>query len=417
MTGIIVLTLALSFLYNKSIKDEFDTQIHLLSSSLMSEKKRFLRNAVERTIRYIEFERMHAKIEYAGSGKTDEQIEDICLERIVGTIRGMRLIDDGYIWINQIENYEGGDNYAIRRVHPNLPHTEGMWLSTNTTDINGNRPYEEELEGIKKNGELFFEYYFKKMHSDAIAHKMSFAKLYKPYNWVVATGIYLDDLDRLIDDEKQKMQASYDIHRMVAFAVSFPVILFSFLIIFTFEKHMTKLLSAYEGEICAYTDTLEELSNTDALTGLFNRLKLDEVFSYEISKAQRYQKAFSILLLDLDRFKSVNDTFGHQAGDQVLIETAAVLRRRCRKTDTIGRWGGEEFLIILPETDLESARLLADKIRQAVAEHSFQHTKKVTCSIGVCTFRENDDPRSMLERVDRALYLAKQSGRDRVESG
>lgn len=91
-----------------------------------------------------------------------------------------RLPDDGYIWINDILNYDGGDEYAIRLVHPNLPETEGDFLSTGTQDIKGNLPYREELDGIIRSGEVYLDYYFKKMNSDEISHKLSCGKLYKP---------------------------------------------------------------------------------------------------------------------------------------------------------------------------------------------------------------------------------------------
>ena len=111
----------------------------------------------------------------------DDKIKLITAEKI----RRQKFDNDAYIWVNEIINYEGGDNYAIRRVHPNLPETEGSFLSTSATDIKGNMPYLEELEGINKDGELFFTYFFKKLNSDEVAEKITYAKLYKDFDWII----------------------------------------------------------------------------------------------------------------------------------------------------------------------------------------------------------------------------------------
>jgi len=413
---IIGLALALSSLYTYQSLTNSEHRIQQISDALVAEKKRFLRNAVERTLSLIEHQRAQTAEEHAGSGFSPEELEEKAKEQIRKLIRSLKLIDQGYIWVNHIVDYEGGDNYAIRAVHPNLPHTEGTALSTNMTDIKGNRPYEAELDGVKKDGELFFEYYFKKMDSDEIAHKMSFAKLYKPYDWVVATGVYLDDVDQLVKTETQKLQAANRSQLQLTLSISAFFVLLTLLVIVRFERHFNRLISNHEATVADYVASLEKLSCTDVLTKLFNRVRLEEVSSYEIRKAQRFGNVFSILLIDLDWFKSVNDTFGHQVGDKVLVETAMILQGQLRKSDTVGRWGGEEFLAILPETNLDGAVRLAEKIRKSVADHTYPIAGAVTCSIGVSAFRENDSSETMTERADRALYQAKNHGRNLVMS-
>ena len=118
-------------------------------------------------------------------------------------VRKTSLSDKGYVWINEIINYDGGDGYARRLVHPNLIETEGMLLSTNIKDKVGNLPYLEELEKIKENGEAYLEYYFKKKTSDEMALKVSYVKLYEPYNWVIGTGVYLDDLEKYVKENNE----------------------------------------------------------------------------------------------------------------------------------------------------------------------------------------------------------------------
>lgn len=252
------------------------------------------------------------------------------------------------------------------------------------------------------------------MNSDEISHKLTFAKLFKPYDWVVATGVHLDDVDQLIMNETRKMEKSHNRQKLLSFSIAIIAVLISIQIMVIFEKQIRKLIISYEDEIEEYTNCLEDLSLTDRLTGLNNRIKLDNVFMYEIQKAQRYNNIFSILLLDLDNFKSVNDTCGHQVGDQVLQETAKVFEANFRCTDIVGRWGGEEFLIICPETKLEDAKLLAEKIRKTFEIHDFPVVGCVTCSFGISTYREGDNKESLINRADKALYCAKKNGRNKV---
>lgn len=414
LSSIILLALILSFLYIKSLRSEFDDITNKLSTSIIEEKKRFLRNTIDITLHIIEHERKQVLQEHAKKNIPDKQLKAIAIGRIRDIIHKLRLLDDGYIWVNEIVNYQGGDNYAIRTIHPNLPETEGMLLSTHTTDILGNRPYEAELNGIKEHGELYFDYYFKKMNSEIVAHKLSYAKLYKPFDWVVATGVYLDDVDRLIQREKIDMQQTSDAQQMLTLSIAMVAVLLTAISIVFFEKQFIGLVSNYEQRIGDYTATLEKLSITDKLTGLFNRLKLDDVFDYELAQAQRYKKSFSILLLDIDGFKTVNDTYGHQVGDQVLVEFSGVLASNSRSAESIGRWGGEEFLIILPETPHDGAMAYAEKIRNLVATHDFPVVGTITCSVGVSTYSTNDSKESMLGRADEALYRAKKMGRNTV---
>lgn len=159
----------------------------------------------------------------------------------------------------------------------------------------------------------------------------------------------------------------------------------------------------------------EELSITDPLTGLCNRLKLDELFHTYIHVSQRHGTPFSILLLDIDRFKSVNDTYGHQVGDTVLQEFADILRKNVRTEDVVGRWGGEEFMILAPGSDIEAAKRLAQKLRVEVETFSFSTIGHKTCSFGVSSYHKGDDEKSMVSRADDALYRAKANGRNRVE--
>lgn len=161
---------------------------------------------------------------------------------------------------------------------------------------------------------------------------------------------------------------------------------------------------------------IEELSITDTLTGLYNRLKLDELLRLHVSTAMRHGTPFSVIMLDIDKFKSVNDTYGHQVGDTLLQEIAHVLKINIRLEDALGRWGGEEFLILLPATTSEGATALAEKLREAIEAYSFSTVGQRTSSFGVASYTQGDDTKSIIGRADEALYRAKESGRNRVEA-
>lgn len=157
------------------------------------------------------------------------------------------------------------------------------------------------------------------------------------------------------------------------------------------------------------------LSITDKLTQSYNRLKLDETLDEQFERSKTKAIPFSIIILDIDHFKLVNDTYGHQVGDRVLIELVAVLTKNVRSDDTVGRWGGEEFLIILPETNLSDGIQVAEKLRNLVAKYQFTTAGQVTISLGVSACLDDLTPESIVSRADTALYQAKENGRNRVE--
>jgi diguanylate cyclase (GGDEF)-like protein len=159
---------------------------------------------------------------------------------------------------------------------------------------------------------------------------------------------------------------------------------------------------------------LAKLAMTDKLTGVVNRLGLDEAFKIELSLAETGSHPLAVILSDIDWFKSVNDTHGHLVGDMLLQEFTAVLSRVVRETDILGRWGGEEFLIICPRTDLEQASLLAEQLRAAVQEHAFSVVGSKTSSFGVAAWRTGETADDLMKRTDDALYRAKREGRNRV---
>jgi len=164
---------------------------------------------------------------------------------------------------------------------------------------------------------------------------------------------------------------------------------------------------------------VENLAIMDPLTGLFNRRRFESILANEFKRAARYQNPLSCLMIDIDHFKSVNDTFGHQTGDMVLKEVAGIIQTTIREVDTAARWGGEEFVVLSPNTSRENAKRVAERIRSAFTSHAFAGIdgQRVTISIGISGTPSPsiDTKDKLIHAADVALYEAKKNGRNRVE--
>jgi diguanylate cyclase (GGDEF)-like protein len=160
---------------------------------------------------------------------------------------------------------------------------------------------------------------------------------------------------------------------------------------------------------------LHLVATTDTLTGLPNRRALNAALQSGIASARQSGQPLAVALIDIDHFKAINDTHGHAAGDDVLRQIGQVMQAELRRTDGVGRWGGEEFLLCLPGTSISAAADLAERLRLAVQLHEFPHGQPVTVSIGLAQLLGEDDLGQLLQRTDRALYRAKAQGRNRTE--
>jgi len=165
----------------------------------------------------------------------------------------------------------------------------------------------------------------------------------------------------------------------------------------------------------ALQEEITRLSQEDHLTGLLNRRRITQLLDSEARRALRYGTTFSVTMMDIDNFKAVNDRFGHHAGDTVLKKLADVTRKGVRATDLIARWGGEEFVILSPETDVAGGVSLAEKIRTLLETTDFDEIGGITASFGVAAFNQSDDVEAVIGRADAGLYAAKHGGKNRVE--
>jgi len=167
-------------------------------------------------------------------------------------------------------------------------------------------------------------------------------------------------------------------------------------------------------EIVKMQEKMKALATTDALTGIKNRYSVNQEIENEMHRVKRYEGSFALMMFDIDFFKKVNDTYGHDVGDYVLKEFSAIVSSHIRDTDTFGRWGGEEFMLLAPNEEKDGAIKMAEKILKHIADFDFKEVGQVTASIGVTTCNDSANKEKLLKKVDDALYEAKETGRNRV---
>lgn len=156
------------------------------------------------------------------------------------------------------------------------------------------------------------------------------------------------------------------------------------------------------------------IAATDKLTGMYNRHKFEELFQLELERSKRYNLPLSMILIDIDNFKHVNDTYGHNTGDYTLKHLASVIQKNIRKVDILSRWGGEEFIVLTPGTNLDDTLQLAEKLRLLIYDEPFNTVGNITVSMGLTTLQNEDTFIKLFERIDKALYSAKENGKNKV---
>ncbi len=355
---------------------------------------------------------------------TEQSVTEIAKSRCKAIIRTMRFPMNQYVWVNEVRNYSGGADYAVRAVHVAEPESEGMLLSTETPDIKGNLPYKEELDGVVSDGDIFFTYYFKKPDSDEISEKLTYAKLYKPFNWIVCTGIYANDVENVVQKNEDVLRSAFknQVHSFVRL-IAIMALLYAILMVF-FERHLSNMVNGFIFKLKDEENALREEKNKlddaykelervayyDFLTGLLNRRAMYARLEKEFSRAQREGLQFCLVLADIDHFKAVNDTHGHDAGDVVLQSMAEIFQNNIRQEDCASRWGGEEFLILAVSCGLEEGLSLAEKLRRAVEDTPIRINHaviNVTITLGVVEYARGKAFHELIKEADFYLYEGK----------
>lgn len=220
--------------------------------------------------------------------------------------------------------------------------------------------------------------------------------------------------DEIKEIEEQYFQVRYETSTdyTMVYKIGIPLALFLCVVVF-YNVRLQKEIQKRK----IMEQKLYNAATVDKLTQAFNRRKIDSKFKEKIELSRRYDRPLSIIFYDIDNFKKINDMHGHSLADTVLQDLTKLINSNIRSTDYLGRWGGEEFLILLPETHLDEAKTMAEHLKELTENHQFKVGQQVTCSFGVTNFKENDTEESMIKRVDELMYYVKRHGKNSVKAG
>lgn len=247
--------------------------------------------------------------------------------------------------------------------------------------------------------------------------KLSYVIYNKNLNVIIGVGIYYEtSLDNLINKSTKDVKKQFLYMNLIFIVIVVFVLIISIIVSFYFSNKLRNIFKKYDSSLKELLEKVKFESLHDNLTKIANRKFFNERLQEEFYKAERYKTPLSIAMIDIDFFKQVNDTYGHEAGDLVLKKLASFCNTNIRKSDIFARWGGEEFMFIFPHTKLEEAVNICEKIKYGLQnDKNVQNPVKFAISCGVVELKKDDTIKSLLKRVDNLLYKAKENGRDRIE--
>ena len=295
----------------------------------------------------------------------------------------------------------------------------------------------ESVLAKQENG--FIEYQWINPATQKQELKYSYIQRVHKDGWIIGSGFYASEIEAIAKIQIQALQDAYNKETRYLLLLSAFFILISFVASYILHIYIKKILQRYEIDILAKqkalrklnqsleakvqartkelqesTKQLEELAHKDALTSIENRYSIMKTLASEIDRARRYKNKLSVVMYDIDHFKDINDTYGHDVGDDVLVALTQLVDHNCREIDFLGRYGGEEFLIIMPNTSREDAKEFAHRIRLVVQNHSFKIIGKLTISLGLIEYQEGEEIKELFKRLDTLLYQAKNGGRNKL---
>ena len=374
---------------------------------------------------------LHNKISYItlfeplgwviGTGEYIENLDALAKATVIQDFSGSMNSDaTDYFFAYELHDINGGNDFATMLINGNRPDLIGKKISDDYLDAKGKLFRKEFMKGIREKGESFVVYWYKKPDGSGIGRKLSYFKMYPEWNWIIARGIYFDRLDNIIATKKEDLSKKVKDDIVLLCIIFLVAVIIALFVAYKFSKGLQNIFDRYKQtqwesfkKLETLNRTLEKRSQTDALTQIFNRGFFNQQLIIETSHANRYKTPLSLVLFDIDHFKTINDTEGHLAGDKVLKELAALVQDNIRQSDFQARWGGEEFVVLLPGVDKENAMQFAEKLRMLVEKFKFSVEQNITCSFGISCFMPPEDDNTFLQRADDALYQSKQGGRNR----
>ncbi len=374
---------------------------------------------------------LHNKISYVtlfeplgwviGTGEYIENLDALARASVVQDFSGSMNSDaTDYYFAYELHDIKGGDDFATMVINGNRPDLVDQKISDDYLDAKG-KPFRKEfMKGIREEGDSFVVYWYKKPDGSGIGRKLSYFKLYPEWNWIVARGIYFDRLDNVIATKKDELSKKVKNDILLLCVIFLVAVIVALFVAYKFSKGLQNIFDKYKQtqqesleRLETLNQTLEKQSQTDALTQIFNRRFFNQQLPSATSGANRYKSPLSMILFDIDHFKMINDSHGHLVGDTVLKELAGLIQDNIRQNDFHARWGGEEFVVLIPGVNKEKAWQFAEKLRLLIEEFQFSVQQNITCSFGISSFIPHEDDNSFLQRVDDALYQAKQGGRNK----
>lgn len=398
-------------LINEKQKD-LKKNLQWIKKTYTAQQKELLKLDVNREIQYINILRESAE---TGNKNTQQDI----ISRLNALVPDKDAPE--YFFIYKRHNTENTDDFITLLVNPNRPELVNRQSPLLVQNEKSFMFRKEVLKDIEEKGEAFVSYAYKKPGHQGLFQKLSFFKYLPEWEWIVAKGVYLDDLENQI--ARMQSDLYQEIKQTIGFLTLFIVVICGLFLglAYLFSKGVGKLFEDYKKTQQSQQKKLEHLNAileiqayTDPLTQIYNRTFFNIQLEKEISRAKRYGTVLGLILFDIDNFKQINDTAGHLAGDRILKGITDLCKKNIRTSDIFARWGGEEFVVLVPESPDQAATALADKLRSCIEKTDFSFKSIITCSFGITEYKVQEDKEEFVHRADKALYHSKQTGKNRV---
>lgn len=355
-----------------------------------------------------------------GTGEYLDNLEHQAKTTLTADLKGSLkkdLVD--YYFIYELHDINGGVDFATMLINSNRPDLVGQQLSDDYKDAKGKEFRKAFLKGIRETGDAHVVYWYKKPNGSEAGRKLSYFQHYPKWNWVLARGVYLDRLDEKIAAKKAELKEKVRNDIIILCVLFIAAVTIALLVASHFSRGLQQIFTEYRNKQQEHLHQLEDLnralekqSQTDVLTGIFNRRFFNMQLAKEAARSTRHRTPLSVLMFDIDHFKTINDKHGHLAGDKVLQELCELVQDNIRQSDFLARWGGEEFVLLTPGVGLRNAGKFAEKLRLLIEDYEFSVGEQITCSFGVSCYQASEEISTFMQRADQALYKAKDDGRN-----
>ena len=344
-------------------------------------------------------------------------------------INNLDNMDNNYVFVIDMKGNILAHKFLPQFVGKDMNITDPLVLNTVNTF----------MQAIKDKNQVTYEYDWYDVKTKKKERKFAYLRVIPDTNWFIGSGFLLTELENKFMKQKVDMLEIYHNNSKYILYITIFVILFSLIFSYFVSRQIKRSFRAYQTSIGDKTqeleelnetlenkvknrteelekarDSLETLATTDALTQIHNRYSIMNIINHEISRSHRYNAPLSVLMFDIDFFKNVNDTYGHDVGDNILSSLSSFISKQLRDIDYMGRYGGEEFIIVMPNTTLEDSTVYAQRLREEVAELHFEKVENITISIGLIELKKDENIDEMFKRLDNLLYYSKNNGRNKV---